>query len=632
MDAIDIPQVHSYEYKRLVARAWDRFVASYPVDPRGLRGVVLESWRRCEAFGVDPGRRVAAVPHGAEPEAATRRRFREAIQVSLPPIASFLSETGAVLIASDATGILLAVEGDQPVVERLANNGAIPGAAWPEHQIGTNAIGTALTLGRAVQIHGQEHFCEAGKPWSCTAAPLYDVGDGTVLGVVDVTGPASAALAEGGALVMSVARQVQGLLAQQDLADRAKLLEFFADHKPRTGEAALVDRQGRIVKATPGARWGDVMLTPGMRLEGLNRENVERDCLCGLAGPVGDGCMTKIDDGGDCLGIMLRLPDSPRRAAAQWALPGPLKAILDGSPSLMPVLEQAYRYALRRFPLLLQGETGTGKDLLAAAIHRAGPAPVGPFVAVNCAAIPRDLIASELFGHADGAFTGARRGGSKGRFEQADGGTLFLDEIGDMPLEMQPYLLRAIEEQVVTRLGEGIQRRVDVRVIAATNRPLPDAVADGTFRADLLYRLNTGVLYLPPLRERLGDLPHLVSVLLRQIMPAGAENWDHDSGLLAKLGSYHWPGNVRELRSALTRMATLSSNGTLDPSHLGIEVHSEGACGPLRDTEKTMILAAMAATNGNATRAARSLGISRATIYRRLNTYQADAHLRHGTR
>ena len=256
MEAPGVPDVHSHEYTRLVSRAWDRFVASYPVDPRGLRGVVLESWKRCGAFGVNPGRRVASIPNGMPAPVFDPGRLGEAVQASLPPIAAHLAETGAVLIASDASGILLAVEGDRRVVEGLSGNGAVPGAAWHEHQIGTNAVGTALALGQAVQIHGHEHFCEAGKPWSCTAAPLYDPADGTVLGVIDVTGPASAALAQAGALVLAVAQQIQALVTQRDLSDRARLLDFFADHKPTAGGVALLDRRGRIIKVTAGARWG----------------------------------------------------------------------------------------------------------------------------------------------------------------------------------------------------------------------------------------------------------------------------------------------------------------------------------------------------------------------------------------
>lgn len=292
----------------------------------------------------------------------------------------------------------------------------------------------------------------------------------------------------------------------------------------------------------------------------------------------------------------------------------------------------AQRYAARRIPLLLQGETGTGKDRLAAAIHQAGPVADGPFDPVNCAAFPRDLIGSELFGHGDGAFTGARGGGAKGKFELAHRGTIFLDEIGDMPLDLQPYLLRVLEDGVVTRLGEPNRRPVEVRVIAASNRLLERDVANGRFRADLFHRLNGAMLVLPPLRQRLDDLPMLTDRLLREIVPAGTVPPTPDAAVFATLRAYHWPGNVRESRNVLERMIAASPDGTLDLAALELgpsglwNGSTDPSAEPIRHTEKMMILKAVAASGGSASRAARALGISRATIYRRLNAYRsADA-------
>jgi sigma-54 dependent transcriptional regulator, acetoin dehydrogenase operon transcriptional activator AcoR len=287
-------------------------------------------------------------------------------------------------------------------------------------------------------------------------------------------------------------------------------------------------------------------------------------------------------------------------------------------------LAQAQRYAMRRMPLLLQGETGTGKDLLARIIHDAGPTPDAPFIAINCAALPRELVASELFGYAEGAFTGARRSGAKGRFAQAHGGTIFLDEIGDMPLDLQPYLLRALEERTITRLGETTARQIDVRVMAATNRPLAIDVAQGRFRADLFYRLSGASLELPPLRDRLDDLPHLVEHLLRQIVPGDAIPPFVDETVFAKLRTHDWPGNVRELRNMLERMVALSPDGVLDTEFSGLGKSSTPAPRQLRSTERQMILAALAASGGSAKEAARTLGISRATIYRRLSAYRCS--------
>ncbi len=623
MNAIGNPQIYSREYTRLVARAWDRLIAAYPIGPTEVRDLVLDSWRRCQAFGVNPGRRAAEIP-GTALDGCDHRQLRMAVQAALPPIAAYLSETRSVLIASDAAGILLAVEGDRVLAGRLACNQAVPGAAWHEHQIGTNAVGTALALCRPVQIHGEEHFCEAGKPWSCTAAPIHDPTDGSVLGVIDVTGPASTALAHAGAFVVAMAERIHALLTQYELLARVRLFELYADHKPHSGEVVLLDRCGRVVKASPGARIEDASLQPGRQLPGINADSLASGLFPHLPEAIRREWLTPLADMGECLGAILRLPLRSVAKPASATLAPSLQAIFDTSPSLGPLLALAQRYAASRTPLLLQGETGTGKDLLAAAIHRAGRHPNTPFIAVNCAGLPRELITSELFGYVDGAFTGARRGGARGRFEQAHTGTLFLDEIGDMPLDLQPYLLRAVEEQQIARLGDSMVQPVDVRVIAATNRPLALEVAAGRFRADLFYRLNCTVLSLPPLRERLEDLPWLVPALLRQIAPDAAVDFDMNDTILARLRAHDWPGNLRELRSVLARMVTLSPDGQLDPGLLVLDGPSTAPEGKLRSQEKAMILAAMMAAHGSAKQAAQALGISRATLYRRLAAYRQD--------
>lgn len=623
MDAIGNPQIYSREYSRLVARAWDRLVAAYPIGPTEVRGLVMDSWRRCQAFGVNPGQRAAEIP-GTTLDGYDHRQLRMAVQATLPPIAAYLSETRSVLIASDAAGVLLAVEGDRMLAEQLACNHAVPGAAWHEHQIGTNAVGTALALCRPVQIHGEEHFCEAGKPWSCTAAPIHDPADGSVLGVIDVTGPASAALAHAGAFVMAMAERIHALLTQYELLARARLFELYADHKPRSGEVVLLDRRGRVVKATPGARIEDAPMQFGRQLPGIDADSLVSGLFPNLPSSIRREWLTPLVDMGEYVGAILRLPSHSAAKPASAALAPSLQAIFDTSPSLGQLLTLAQRYAASRTPLLLQGETGTGKDLLAAAIHRAASDRTTPFVAVNCAALPRELIASELFGYAEGAFTGARRSGARGRFEQAHTGTLFLDEIGDMPLDLQPYLLRAVEERQIARLGDSVVRHIDVRVIAATNRSLAQEVAEGRFRADLFYRLNCAVLSLPPLRERLADLPWLVPALLRQLAPDVAVDCNMNDTILARLRTHDWPGNVRELRSVLARMVTLSPDGRLDPTLLALDSPGGSPEGKLRSQEKTMILTAMMAAHGSVRQAAQALGISRATLYRRLSVYRQD--------
>jgi transcriptional regulator with PAS, ATPase and Fis domain len=402
----------------------------------------------------------------------------------------------------------------------------------------------------------------------------------------------------------------------------------------------LLDGQGRIVARTPQAisalREHGLDGTPAMGAPLVapnGRFAPER--LAAMVPGIRPEWLSPLSADGQCVGAILHLPRASlrRNAASRPAVAAPplaaaFQCLLKTSPSLEDLLRQAERFATARTSLLLEGETGTGKDVLARAIHAAGPFKAGPFVPVNCAALPRDILASELFGHADGAFTGARRGGAKGRFEQANGGVLFLDEIGDMPADLQPYLLRVLEEDMVWRLGDAVPRKIALRVIAATNRPLAKDVAAGRFRADLYHRLNVAGLTLPPLRERTSDIPLLVDHLLRDI--AGTAPPLIASGVMRIFMRYSWPGNVRELRNCLARMALLATDGVLGVEQLPAGIQEEElapdlpAASTIRGAERKMVLAAIRREGGNVSRAARSLGIARTTLYRHIRRRSAE--------
>lgn len=284
--------------------------------------------------------------------------------------------------------------------------------------------------------------------------------------------------------------------------------------------------------------------------------------------------------------------------------------------------------------VLIQGESGTGKELAAHALHNASPRCRGPFVRVNCAAVPENLLESELFGYQEGAFTGARRGGQVGKFEQAHGGTIFLDEIGDMPLAMQAKILRVLQEREVERLGDSRPRTVDVRVIAATNRNLEELVRQGQFREDLYYRLNVVTLQIPPLRERMEDLPCLVHHFLKKLNQRfGLAVRDLSREAWEVLASHDWPGNVRELENVLERAFNLVEGHIIEVSHLPPYLQKAGgrqkkkSSGPchltnlLQEVEKEALLEALAKAGGNKMKAARALGISRAWLYKKMKQY-----------
>ena len=320
---------------------------------------------------------------------------------------------------------------------------------------------------------------------------------------------------------------------------------------------------------------------------------------------------------------------APRAGEPAWpsgcSRPRTLDDFLGGDAQLASVARRALRIVGKDIPLLIEGETGTGKELFARAFHRSGPRFDKPFVAVNCAAIPEGLIESELFGYEEGAFSGARRRGHVGKLLQANGGTLFLDEIGDMPLALQARLLRVLQEREVTPLGSNRVLPVDFSLLCATHRALPEAVAAGRFRADLYYRINGVRLALPPLRER-SDLVPLVAQLLAD--EAGGNAVAVAPAVWQVFSRYSWPGNLRQLHGVLRALyALLEPSETLQLEHLPdelLEAMPEAyavAAAPgerLAEVELQLMRRVLADCNGNVSAAARRLGVSRNTLYRRL--------------
>ncbi len=338
------------------------------------------------------------------------------------------------------------------------------------------------------------------------------------------------------------------------------------------------------------------------------------------------------------------LDDARRELASQRRTKYTLASFEGGSPAALEVKRQARRAALSSSPVLLLGETGTGKELLAHAIHAASARAAGPLVSINIAAVPDTLLEAEFFGVAPGAFTGADRRGRDGKFKLADGGTLFLDEIGDMPPSLQPKLLRALQEGEIEPLGSNKVIAFDARVIAATSRDLGALVREGKFREDLYYRLNVLPIRVPPLRERRSDIPALVEVLAEDMaLRSGSASPEFSADAIALLAAQNWRGNIRELRNVMEQAAMRSDSRQIELRHLeealresGVEHIAVAAVAPqpasplppsavlrplaeqVADLERQAIGAALAATAGNKLAAARLLGISRAKLYERL--------------
>lgn len=624
MQKMELDRIGSREYAREVAHLWDRLLGDYDVDTPGVRDVVYKSWLRCKQIGVDPLKRAA--PKTPSPVAGSGNvsedRLRQVMQSSLETVAPYLSEAKSVLIGTGHNGLIFTSQGDTRLAEGLAENSVVEGAMWDESHVGTNAIGTALAIGGKVLIHGEEHFCNAGKQWSCAADVIRDPVDRSILGVIDLTGPAEAISLRANALIAAVVERAESELARLDLMDQIKLIDCFHQRSSLAEGLILVDRRGLVVRRSFQSRFDRANIRQGDFLAGLKGLPCESWTLDLVHDVLHDGEVEWIrNDDDDVIGAAIHVARSAVRTPPKSTLPPQLKALVDASPSLEPVIREAAIVARSSVPVMITGETGTGKDVLATAIHVSGDRAGKPFISVNCAAIPRDLIGVELFGYVEGAFTGTRKGGMTGRIEDADGGTLFLDEIGDMPIELQPYLLRVLESGAVSRLGESRQRKANIRIIAATNQPLQELMAQGRFRRDLFYRLNVARLHLPPLRERRADIPHLVERLHAQIHGSVAGQ-SIPRSVVAQLMTRELPGNIRELRSLVERAAAGLS---LDEPTLTATPSAPPAT-TLSAVERDLILSCLERHNGNVGQVAEELSIPRSTLYRKLASYR-DAGL-----
>lgn len=620
MQKVDLNRIGSREYAREVAHFWDRLLGDYDVGSPSVRDVVYESWLRCKQIGVDPLK--SAAPKASHPVAGSgnisENRLRAVIRSSLESVAPYLSEAKSVLIGTGHNGLIYSSQGDVRLAEGLAENSVVEGAMWDEAHVGTNAIGTALAIGGKVLIHGEEHFCNAGKQWSCAADVIRDPVDSSILGVIDLTGPAEAISLRANALIAAVVERAESELARLDLMDQIRLIDCFHERSYLGDGVIMVDRRGLIVRRSFQNRLDKADIRQGEYLAGLKSLPCESWTLDLVHDALKDGEVEWIRSGDDVVGAAIHVSRKQARSTVKSDLPVHLQALLVSSPSLEPMTREAAIVAKSNVPVMITGETGTGKDVLATAIHLSGRRADKPFISVNCAAIPRDLIGVELFGYVEGAFTGTRKGGMSGRIEDADGGTLFLDEIGDMPIELQPYLLRVIESSSVSRLGESRQRKVDIRIIAATNQPLQDLIAQGRFRRDLYYRLNVARLHLPPLRQRRADIPHLVERLHAQIHGSNAGQTLQRT-IIEQLMCRELPGNIRELRSLVERAAAGLSLDEPQDSFTPIALPAT----TLAAVERDLILTCVERNKGNVGRVAEELSIPRSTLYRKLASYRA---------
>jgi transcriptional regulator of acetoin/glycerol metabolism len=596
-------------------------------EPRGLvSDTILASWQRCREQGLvaDAKPCVALVErHQLNERQQQHEVLRRLCRPELEALYASANHSGSIVILTAPDGFILDALGNANFLDKAARVSLRPGAPWGEATTGTNAIGAALVERRAVEVRGGEHYYAPHRVLSCSASPIFDP-HGDVVGVLDLSGEASVHHLHALGMVQLAVEQIEHRLFESDF-DGADIVRIQPDAAlPGTArEGMLVFESHRLVAANRHA-----LRLLGLDWSELGRRRYDELFASALPRPgsvAGMRCQT-----GEMLHARRDAPSyssASRRSASSLAVKPVRSPAAVFSPELDAAINRRVRLLNAEIPLLLQGETGTGKEVVARELHRRSARAGAAFVAVNCAALPESLIEAELFGYMPGAFTGARRDGAPGLLREANGGTVFLDELGDMPLAMQSRLLRVLQEREVTPLGSSRAHPIDVTVIAATHRDLAAATERGEFRADLYYRIAQSTLRLPSLHEHL----ELGAVIAKLWQALGAEQIPMQlaPSLIDALAARRWPGNLRQLVGVLRSLMALGDVGsTLGIDDLPPDLKTRKAFpalpaadlpGSLDAIELQAIDEAVSNCGGNVAAAARKLGVSRSTIYRRLH-------------
>ncbi|SDN15213.1 sigma-54-dependent Fis family transcriptional regulator [Pseudomonas jinjuensis] len=617
---------------REALRAREKLQSEGELPAGVLREEIDASWRRSLDHGLDCSSGVEqGLDNRTRPEVLLANN-RLLLDAATPELDYLLQRQGreSLIILANADATILSVEGPHDHLKSRGLADITPGTCWSEAARGTNALGTALVEGRPTQIDCGEHYLERLSRFSCTSVPIAGP-QGTLLGVLDMTreGPLSGpkeslsllslAVCQIEARLFTVSHPGQVVLAfhsRRQYLDSPwqGLLAFSLDGRVLAASGQACQLLGMPREALVGKRSEELL---GMRGEQL-LARLQPGGIGGLQTPKGELFYKTLQ-----APLRSNALSVPARVTAKPAQTSPSLEVLAGNnPRFARALRMARQGLVNDLPVLLLGETGSGKEVVARALHQASARSDKPFVAVNCAAIPEGLIESELFGYREGAFTGSRRGGMVGRLQQAHGGTLFLDEIGDMPLALQARLLRVLQERKVAPLGAGEEQDIDVALICATHRDLKRQVEEKHFREDLYYRVNGISVRLPALRER-DDLSELAVSLLERMGARGVKLSDEFAALVA---GYHWPGNIRQLEMVLRTALAMREEGEslLDLEHLPDSMLDElnaGArpqAGSIRENELELIRQSLDRHQGNVSAAADALGISRATLYRKL--------------
>ncbi len=668
----------------------------YGLDTRSgsPKPFIVESHARCQYLGLKTYESCdysAQIP--ADFRITLERNARLIAQATsvLTMLGRSVADFGSMIVLTDGTGTILRTQSQSTFIEQAEKVALRPGVSWAESSKGTNAVGTALILESDIYLQGDEHYLQSNHFLSCAASPIMD-HSGNVIGVLDASGDKRAFHPHTMALVEMCARTIENNWFRDKFRQALQLHFHPIVELIGTAEEGIIafGEDGQILGANRAGLNLLKISASTLRMKGLRLvfglgvgeliEKLHHAMLTPLKLYAVNGSEIFVRVSGDGATIFSKTvitPITPAYAARATAsgslsLPGalpPVKKItyqldeLDAGDAQVRLVAEKVRHVIDKdISILIVGETGTGKELLANAIHQFSRRRNQPFVAINCASIPEQLIESELFGYEEGAFTGAKRKGETGKLLQAHGGTLFLDEIGDMPLALQARLLRVLQERKVVALGGHRATDIDVNLICATHRNLRELMVQRGFRDDLYYRINGISVKLPPLRDR-TDVAALCQKILRQLSP---RTLTIQPALMESFLRYSWPGNLRQLNNVLKTAAVMVKDVCeITTMHLGDDFLEElampsphalpkvdwvagqansthhaaqsasgefsgkwgrskatavptSAIDNLEQVEITTILRVLSACGGNVSSASKQLNISRNTIYRKL--------------
>lgn len=626
---------------------WMEFVEENRIN-ENLDSIIQESWSRCKKNKVN--HMDVEIKKASKKEISEKlKENAELIRVALPIMENLykiVSGSGFVIILTDKEGCIIHLVGDEEMIKEEDLNFNI-GTIWTEESIGTNAIGTAIFLDKPLQIIGAEHYYLKNHCLTCSAATIHDE-DGEIIGCINMSGNYSKAHSHTTGIVVSGAHSIEKQFA---LMKSNELLNVIFDSMSEgmvvLDEDLNINRINRmalkILGMTEKELIGTNMKSILNNIDAIkNKLDIERsyhslDCSLNVKNKRLKCSMNAfpviINDG--IQGTVITFKDEKYVHKMVNSIAGfnstyKFEDIVTKNEEMKKTINFAKKAALTSCSILIEGPSGTGKELFAQSIHNYSNRGAGPFVAVNCASLPKELMESELFGYEKGAFTGATKEGHPGKFELANGGTIFLDEIGELPLDMQSKLLRVLDNNKITRLGGTYEKSLNVRVIAATNRNLLEEIKNKNFREDLYYRLNVMSIKTIPLKERREDIETLAVYFIHILNSKNMSTFKSlDSSYIKTIKNYDWPGNVRELRNVVERSYYLCESNNITEEHLYDYIVNKKdrktICDKkvltIEEIEKESIIKAIEQSNGDLVKAAKMLNISRATIYRKVKKY-----------